>query len=182
MEPDSITHYGVKGMKWGVRRSEAQLDKAANRRNARNPDYTDNQRKRDTQTYGRRGAKRINRSMNKGDSISVARGQQKKRRDRTKGRNKYVRQAGKLVGGGVAGAGGLVAANRLAKFSSTATGQALLGKVLGPQGAAQASAALNTPAAQGAVALGAAKVGHMLSGDIAVSANMRAGGYDPSRA
>ena len=32
MEPDSITHYGVKGMKWGVRRTQAQLDRSAGRR------------------------------------------------------------------------------------------------------------------------------------------------------
>lgn len=29
-----IVHYGVKGMRWGVRRSQAQLDRAANRRAA----------------------------------------------------------------------------------------------------------------------------------------------------
>lgn len=34
MEPKrtEISHYGVKGMKWGVRRSQAQLDRAAKRR------------------------------------------------------------------------------------------------------------------------------------------------------
>ena len=36
MEPDSFKHYGVKGMKWGVRRSQAQLDAAAKRRSDKN--------------------------------------------------------------------------------------------------------------------------------------------------
>ena len=35
MELNSIFHYGVKGMKWGVRRSQAQLDRAAGRRATR---------------------------------------------------------------------------------------------------------------------------------------------------
>ena len=30
-----LQHYGVKGMKWGVRRSQAQLDRAAGRKTAR---------------------------------------------------------------------------------------------------------------------------------------------------
>lgn len=32
-----LIHHGVKGMKWGVRRTQAQLDRAANRRASRSP-------------------------------------------------------------------------------------------------------------------------------------------------
>lgn len=32
VEDKELSHYGVPGMKWGVRRSQAQLDKAASRR------------------------------------------------------------------------------------------------------------------------------------------------------
>ena len=34
-DEEFLQHYGVKGMKWGVRRSQAQLDRAAGRRTAR---------------------------------------------------------------------------------------------------------------------------------------------------
>ena len=67
-EFDSLEHVGVKGMKWGVRK--------------KNPNYTNNQIKRDRQIYGKRGSNRINKALNKGDSISVARGDEKTRRDR----------------------------------------------------------------------------------------------------
>lgn len=35
IDEEFLQHYGVKGMKWGVRRSQAQLDRAAGRKTAR---------------------------------------------------------------------------------------------------------------------------------------------------
>lgn len=35
VDDNSLTHYGVKGMKWGVRRSQAELDRAAGRTTAK---------------------------------------------------------------------------------------------------------------------------------------------------
>ena len=40
---------------------------------------------------------------------------------------------------------------------------------------------VENPIARGAVMAGGAKVGHMMTGDAAVSANMRLYGYDPNR-
>lgn len=34
-DEEFLQHYGVKGMKWGVRRSQAELDRAAGRRSSR---------------------------------------------------------------------------------------------------------------------------------------------------
>ena len=77
-----LAHYGVLGMKWGVRRSQAQLDRAAGRttrkqkraaRDAPNAKYTKSMQKTDKDNYGSRAPKRINRRVNKGKSVNQAR-------------------------------------------------------------------------------------------------------------
>ena len=182
IDPDSedfLAHYGVKGMKWGQRKRE--LSKP-------NPNYSADQRKRDKQVYGRGGVRRVNKNLNKGDSISTARGSEKTRRDRVLGRNKYVRQGGKVVGA----IGGVVLANvgisALASAVGKATHKTRYGKglnwvnvALTSDGMKQFSRAINTPQVRLMASGGAAYVANMMAGDIAVSINTRAAGYDPSR-
>lgn len=174
-EDEFLEHVGVKGMKWGVRK--------------RNPDYSNNQQKRDRQIYGKGGSRRINKNMNKGDSISVARGDEKTRRDRVMGRNKYVRQGGKVAGA----VAGVTVANLGLTYASRAIntdlGKSIIGKVMKATtgsssveaGVQIATLAMNNPFVRVVASSGAAKVGTMLAGDAAVSANMRLNGYDPSR-
>lgn len=83
---DFLAHYGVKGMKWGVRRerkkSAARQDREAWKsmsrkerkanRDKRNKRYTQLDRDIDKQYYGKGGVKRINRRMNKGQSHARA--------------------------------------------------------------------------------------------------------------
>ena len=84
-----LEHHGVKGMKWGVRHD--------------NPNYSEAQRKRDRQVYGRGGVRRINRSMNQGESISAARSREARRINTTR---MVAAKVGSVTGmiGGIGGA------------------------------------------------------------------------------
>jgi len=61
--PGELAHYGVKGMKWGVRKSE----------NASSSNYSDSDRRLDAGEFGRGGARRIGKRVNSGKSLAEAR-------------------------------------------------------------------------------------------------------------
>ena len=63
---DELYHFGVKGMKWGVRRAERKARRAE--LNKPNVHYDKSQRRADRASYGKLGDRRINRRMNKGQS------------------------------------------------------------------------------------------------------------------
>lgn len=64
---NELYHFGIKGMKWGVRRTPEQLARS------RASNYSEQQRTRDRKIYGKGAEKRINKRMLKGESIQSAR-------------------------------------------------------------------------------------------------------------
>lgn len=78
-----LYHYGVKGMKWGIRRS---TPRASN--------YNERQRTRDRKLYGRGAERRINKRMLKGEGIQSARHNEVVRKKRI--------QSGKTIAASIA--------------------------------------------------------------------------------
>jgi len=98
-----LVHHGIKGMRWGVRRTPEQLG-----HDRKNPNYTEKQRQRDRQFYGKGGERRINRKLNEGQGIQSARNYESDRLHRARNVAASNGLAGRITGaaiGGVIGVG-----------------------------------------------------------------------------
>ena len=168
-----LTHHGVKGMKWGVRKEPD------------NPNYSDTQRKRDKQLYGKRAPKRINKKMNRGDTVTIARSEEKKRRDKTMNNNKYARQSGKIAGSAFVFVVSVVAMAGVFRTLYCITGRLAIDSMFGQGSGAVANGifdmVMTTPGVRVVVDAGGAKMASMFGGDLAVKANKSFHGYDPNR-
>lgn len=72
---NELTHYGILGMKWGVRKhSNVNRDSilSGKRKSNWNSHYKKIDRQTDKSIYGKGGVKRINKRMNKGQSYKKA--------------------------------------------------------------------------------------------------------------
>ena len=100
--PNYLAHHGVKGMKWGVRRAKK---KQMNER------YTESRQKQDERLYGKRSVKRINKRLNKGESLVSARHAEVVRRDKKASAKKNAKTAAKVGASIVSTVAGIAAAD-----------------------------------------------------------------------
>ena len=82
---NELYHYGVKGMKWGIRRDRKPSS-------SYNKNYTEKQRKSDRTFYGQGAEKRINKRLNKGHGLKSARHIEVQRRDKREARKKTAKK------------------------------------------------------------------------------------------
>ena len=145
---DELYHHGVKGMKWGVRKD--------------NPNYSSEQRSRDKGVYGRGGVARINRSMNKGDSISSARSKEANRIYKHRRAGVTLGKVGSVAGGVAGAVVGYKASQMVLK--KYGTGDAYTDMLI-----------------KGAVTAGAYRMSTTLGRVGGQSVGMISGGYSPSK-
>jgi hypothetical protein len=69
---EALAHFGVKGMKWGVRKAVDDTP---------NPTFTSRMRANDQKTFGKRGVRRINRRLNEGLTRDEAHQKEQDRRN-----------------------------------------------------------------------------------------------------
>lgn len=87
---DELYHYGVKGMKWGIRRKRES-------KNTHNKGYSDKQRKNDRALYGNRSEKRINKKLNEGYGLRGARHFEVERKERKEKAKRVAKKGAKAA-------------------------------------------------------------------------------------
>lgn len=161
-----LYHHGVKGMKWGVRKSKSSSS-------TQNKNYSAKQRKRDQSVYSKGAVRRINKRMNKGESISSARSKEASRINTTRANARYAGVAGRVIGTAAGAIGGYILSNVGMKKLSSITKNADL------------SMALSSPnvraAIAGSIGLGVSKAAGQIGADASRAAVMRTGGYSSKK-
>ena len=161
-----LAHHGIKGMKWGLRRfrnEDGTLTEAGKKR------YSDDQFKRDKSVYGRAGAKRIQKRVEKnGESVSGARSKEATRINSARRRGLVLGQAGAAVGGVGGAIGGAIASKYVRKILSEKSGIDL----------SDPSVAFAVGAS---ISAGVAKVGETLGREGGRAVGMLSGGYNPNK-
>lgn len=78
---NELYHYGIKGMKWGVRRYENK-DGTLTPAGKKRYNYEDHQKKQDARLYGKRSVRRIQKRLDNGETLLSARNAEVRRRNK----------------------------------------------------------------------------------------------------
>lgn len=163
---NELSHHGIKGQKWGIRRfqnNDGTLTSAGKER------YSKEQYKRDVSVYGRAGAKRIQKHVERdGETVSGARSIEARRINMARRRALVGGQIGSTVGTIGGGIGGFVAGKYVSAILSKK------GNILfdDPQVQLMTSAT---------VSAGVSEVGKTLGRDGGRAIGMIVSGYSPDR-
>lgn len=172
---NELTHWGIKGQKWGVRRyqnEDGTLTEAGKKRygvESDGPSYSDQQYKRDIDVYGKSGANRINRQMIEGASVSGARS---KEAERIESFRKGARVAGH-VGSYIGSVGGALGGYIL--------GRKVVPKIVEKMMGGNYNPAIAQIVGSTAVGIAASATGKALGKIGGESIAMLSGGYSPSK-
>lgn len=165
-----LAHHGIKGQKWGVRRfqnKDGTLTEAGKER------YSTEQFERDAAIYGRGGARRIRRDVNKrGISVSGARSKEVDRINAARSRAKAAGQLGAMAGT-VAGIVPAIAVSTIASRS--------VDKTLRGFGSTPMTALLASYTTHAAVSSGTIRLATTLGREGGRAVAMLSSGYSPAK-
>uniref|UniRef100_A0AAU7GZR8 Uncharacterized protein n=1 Tax=Streptomyces phage Scarif TaxID=3158858 RepID=A0AAU7GZR8_9CAUD len=122
-----LIHYGVKGMKWGVRKNPKD--------DSPNSNYSRGQRSYDRKNHGKGGVKRINRRLNEGQDLKTAR----------KNEYKFRRKRATMVSAGIVAARYAPTAIQVLKMVGGVASQKVALRAEAKRGQAAAAASMGIP-------------------------------------